>query len=269
MAFMSNYACAVPSATSERVTPQIPFSEAGSQDGLIINPGFSLDRDGFKVRLAGAKGHLRAKVDRLVTSLYGSRGLVTATSICTEEVTRTRGPEQVTIVAAKETDVFGTLTLTIDSDRGLLADSLYRSEIDPLREEGRRLCEVTRLALDSQINCLEVMAALFNVAFVLASDVHARTDLVAEVHPRHVGFYRRTMGYRVVGPERICQRVGGAPAVLMHLPLDYARSQIHQLAGTCLQRDRNLYRLFLPIQEQYKVLEKLTRPVTIPVCAAG
>lgn len=217
-----------------------------------LNHSFTLDRNDYRVRLVGELGELRAEVNRLVSSLYGLRGLGTASTHCSQ-----KQPEQVTIAASRGDDVFGTLTLGMDSKAGLLADSLYRPEIDALRAQGRRLCEVTRLALNSHMNCLEPMATLFNIAFVVASEMNARTDLLAEVHPRHVGFYRRTMGYRVAGPERICLRVG-APAVLMHLSLDFASTQIRQLAGSYIRKDRNLYRLFLPVAEQNTLLEKLT-----------
>lgn len=77
---------------------------------------------------------------------------------------------------------------------------------------------------------------------------------LAEVRPRHAGFYRRTMGYRIAGAERICPRVS-APAVLLRL--DFAGSQIRRLVGTYTRRDRNLYRLFLPAAGQEALLNKL------------
>jgi len=234
---------------------QEQYSGVEPDGNLTLNPDFSLDRRDYRVRLAGEEGLLRTQVDNLVASQYSSRGLCADGSLRSDIQ-----PGEVTIVAAREEEVFGTITLRKDSDAGLLADSLYRREIDTLRVQGRRLCEVTRLAVDAQSSCMEVMASLFNVAFVLAKDVHDRTDLVAEVHPRHVGFYQRTMGYRIAGPERVCIRVG-APAVLMHLPLEFAGSQIRELAGTCVRHDRNLYRLFLPAEEQEALFENLTLPV--------
>lgn len=221
---------------------------------LSLNPDFSLERSDYQIRVAGESCKLRTEINKLVDSLYGLRGLGAVTPLRLD-----RQPKQVTIAASREDDVFGTLTLGLDSNSGLLADSLYGPEIDSLRLQGRRLCEVTRLAFDTQASRLEAMATLFNVAFVLARGVHARTDLLAEVHPRHVSFYRRTLGYRVAGPERLCLRVG-APAVLMHLCLDYAGSQIRQRASSCLRRERNLYSMFLPVAEQDSLLKKLTVP---------
>lgn len=160
-----------------------------------------------------------------------------------------------TIAASSEDRVFGTLTLGLDNPSdGLQADFLYQSQIDELRAEGCALCEVTRLALDPALSSLEVMATIFNAAFILAR-VHQRSDLLAEVHPRHAGFYRRTMGYRIAGPALTCRRVN-APAVLMHLNLDFAESQIREMAGSESSCNRSLYRLFLPYCEQENLLKQ-------------
>lgn len=235
-------------------THSFSYRDSDQESDLPLNLDFMLARSDYQIRLAREHGELRTEVNKLVVSLYGLRGLGTVTT------SRSNGqPKQITLAACRGNDVFGTLTLGMDSDAGLLADSLYRPEIDTLRKQGKRVCEVTRLAHDSHLSGLEALATLFNVAFVLASKVHGRTDLIAEVHPRHVPFYRRSMGYRVVGPERMCLRVG-APAILMHLCLDFAGSQIHQRTDSSFRQDRNLYRLFLPIAEQSSLLKKLTMP---------
>lgn len=259
MSVMSNHASVVLPAHPPAVMPEDSYSGTDQNSDLTLNPDFALVRNDYSVQLANEGHPLHAEASNLVTSMYDSRGLGTA------QPSHAVGPpenwrrEQVTLAASRGPQVLGTLTLGVDSGNGLLADSLYRPEIKPLRQQGHLLCEVTRLAFDPAVRNREVMATLFHVAFVLASVVHERTDLFAEVHPRHAGFYQHTMGYQIAGPERICPRVG-APAVLMHLPLDFARRQIHQLAGTCTQQDRNLYRLFLPSVEQELMLKNLVVP---------
>lgn len=193
----------------------------------------------------------------MVADRYNSRGLDLSeeTQICSES-------DKVTIVVSDDQRVLATLTLCIDSPSGLFADMLYPRETAKLRDNGGRLCEVTRLAVDAQSNSPEAMAALFNVAFILSYCVFTRTDLLAEVHPRHAGFYRRTMGYRVAGPKRFCARVG-APAMLMHMRLGFAGDLIREFAGTEVNQDRNLYRLFVPPTEHDALLQQLTRPETV------
>lgn len=249
MSAMNNHAGVALSTQPPMTVPEASCPGTDHKDDLTLNPDFTFDRDDYRIRLVNEGHPLHTKAGNLVTSMYGSRGLGIGQS-------GNRQREQVTLAASRGTDVLGTLTLGVDAGSGLLADSLYQPEINPLRLRGHRLCEVTRLALDPESGSREVMASLFQVAFVLASEVHGRTDVLAEVHPRHAGFYRRTMGYRVAGPERICPRVG-APAVLLHLCLDFARSQIRQLAGTCSRRDRNLYRRFVPAAEQEALVTEL------------
>ncbi|MEZ5490765.1 MAG: long-chain N-acyl amino acid synthase [Gammaproteobacteria bacterium] len=220
----------------------------------ILNAESSVELRGYQVRLVGEAGQLRDEVDLLVAGRYSSRGLGTS-----GEAHADSGSEKVTIAAALDLKVVGTLTLRIDSLSGLFSDLLYPRETNILRASGGRLCEVTRLALDPQSASLEVLGALFNVAFILAREVFARTDLLAEVHPRHTGFYRRTMGYRVLGPKRLCLRVN-APAILMHLRLGFAADLVREFAGSEARHDRNLYRLFAPPPEQHAILQKLTVP---------
>jgi hypothetical protein len=230
----------------------------------MFNRDFAIDRGDYLIRLANENNRLYGAVNAFVSRMYGSRGLGTGASASSAGQSRHGRADQVCLVASRGDQVVGTLTLTVDSGSGLQADSLYPPELEELRMRGCSLCEVTRLALGPEVNNPEVMAALFNVAFILSREVYGRTDLVAEVHPRHAGFYRRTMGYRVAGPERICSRVW-APAVLMHLRLEFARKQILQLAGTPSGGDRNLYRLFWPAAEQDMLLEKLIEPTAAVV----
>lgn len=249
----------LPPAKNQKPLPVVstkPGPDIAANDNVAVNPDFTLVRSDYRVRLASEDSHLHTRAGKLVSSMYGSRGLMTDGSLCVDTPL-----DQVTLAASSGNRVFGALTLGVDSGKGLLADALYRSEIDELRTGGRQMCEVTRLALDPQLSCPEVMATMFNVALVLAKGVYQRTDLIAEVHPRHAGFYQRTLGYRVVGPERICARVS-APAVLMRLCLDFATDQIRKLAGISRRGERSLYRLFLPPAEQKMLLKKLTITVS-------
>lgn len=221
-----------------------------------INKAFSLPRSDYQVRLAQEHSLLYARANNLVKSMYSSRGLETPGPLPSMLLPDPRRETRSTLAASRDDDVLGTLTLEIDPGAELQADALYRTELDALRSQGKRLCEVTRLALHPTLSSREVMATLFHITFLLANRVHKCTDMLAEVHPRHALFYQRTLGYKVVGQEKICQRVG-APAVLMHLCLDFAQKQISQLAGSGNHGHRNLYNLFMPEPEQDAFLQQL------------
>ena len=262
MSLANNHARLALPAHSSVMMPAEPYSGHDQTGHPLLNPDFAFARNDYCVRLASEGHPLYSQAGRLVARMYDWRGLRTSGLARAGGRPEDKRRERVTLAASRSHHLIGTLTLGVDSDTGLLAESLYRPEVEALRKRGGRLCEVTRLALDPKLSGREVMATLFHVAFVLSSEVYDRTDLLAEVHPRHAGFYRRTMGYRIAGPERICPRVG-APAVLMHLCLDYARSQIREFSGTCPRRDRNLYRRFLPAAEQEVLMRKLTGAMTV------
>lgn len=219
---------------------------------LQLNPGFAFIRDGYHIRVADGVDTLKHHIPQLIERMYSSRGLRTYHAELEPCTTRT------TLVACRGDHLFATLTLGLDSPRGLMADTLYRNEIDAFRRVGSRSCEVTRLAMDPEHSSPDVMAAMFQIVYVLARMVYRMTDLFIEVHPRHAGFYRRMLGYHLAGPERICPRVG-APAVLMHMSQQEVDELIAQHAGQPESGARSLYRLFAPPAELITLQDRLLR----------
>ncbi len=152
----------------------------------------------------------------------------------------------ITLDAHDSEKVMGTLTVRLDSrEQGLLADALYRAEIDRFRDEGRKVCEVSKLAVDPRYGSKELMASLFQLAYLYAHVINRVADAFIEVNPRHVGFYKRMLGFREIGEQRICPRVN-APAVLLHIDLGYMREQIELHSGrAAASREKTLYPHFL------------------------
>ena len=126
----------------------------------------------------------------------------------------------------------GTLTLEIDGGpEGLSAAAAFGPEIAALRAEGRRLVEFTRLAVETHSHSQRVLAGLFHVGYIVAHKLRHYDTLLLEVNPRHVRFYERMLGCKVIGPVREHPGVG-APAVLLSAPFSYIRAQIRAHAGT-------------------------------------
>jgi hypothetical protein len=144
----------------------------------------------------------------------------------------------------------------MDSGQGLLADELYKREINHFRGKGKKVCELSKLAVDSEYSSKEMLASLFHLAYIFGRNIHKATDLFIEVNPRHAGFYKRMLGLRQIGEERTCRRVQ-APAVLMHLELDYVDAQIASLAGSCKSGERSLYPYFFSRHEETGLARKL------------
>jgi len=205
----------------------------------------------FRVERADPLRHGRS-MDSLLRRRYAWRGLVPTDS----------GPRRnrIALVATADEGILGTVTLGLDGPEGLLADPLYPDELARLRGRGARLCELSRLAIDTSRHSQAVLAGLIHQAYIHAHLVHRASDAVVEVHPRHAAFYRRMLGFRVLGDERLCPRVG-APAVLLHLDLQHMGEQIARHGGTAGSTTRSLYPLFFSPEEQAERLR-----VICPVC---
>ncbi len=157
------------------------------------------------------------------------------------------GPETFTLLAESEDGtILGTVSLVFDSERGLPCDEIYWQETGALRSQGRAMAEVTRLALRKDPDASrEILLRLFNLIYVYATRVRGYTDFVIEVHPRHVKYYERALGFRTEGGEQKCPRVGGAPAVLARLDLALPKREVRRIGGLGdAVKERTLYRHF-------------------------
>jgi hypothetical protein len=217
----------------------------------------------YSIRVAEEKGRLR-EISALVNRMYAWRGYQTPSSKPVE-----RPKNQVTLEGIFGNHLFGTLSVTLDSPGGLAAEGLYTEELNTLRKVDSRLCEFTQLAIEPRFNSKDFLARLIHVAFVYAHLIQHASDMVIEVNPRHVGFYRRMLGFSRAGPERLCERVL-APAVLMHIDLAFMGQQIARHGGGNRQDDvRSLYPHFFSPDEQSALCERMSRHVEARVCGAA
>lgn len=168
---------------------------------------------GYDIRLARTHSQQGA-VSRLVRRMYAWRGYSMQPSVYPPN-----DPNRVTLAVWDDEKAVATLTIGLDSSDGLLADGLYAQELSGLRHPGRRVCEVTRLAVHPDFSSGQMLNALFRAALMYGRENWRASDAVIEVNPRHVRFYERRFGFRQVGKLRQCERVN-APAVLLHQTLD-------------------------------------------------
>ena len=159
-----------------------------------------------------------AEAARLVSRRYAWRGYEAGHFHADSSGGTAPGSQEITFLARNKEGTLGTLTLRLDSPHGLRAEESYRDTISAVRAEGRRVCELTRLALDEESNWKSVLASLFSLAYAMGRSMHGVTDVFIEVNPRHVGFYQRALGFAVAAGERFCERVK-APSVLLKLEL--------------------------------------------------
>lgn len=210
-----------------------------------------LERKDYKVRLADSNGQ-RSEVRMLVNRMYSWRGYKVMPTDKWED-----RANQITLEASTADQLFSTLTVTLDSQSGLAVDDLYGDKSRILRRQVPRLCEFTRLAADPRYSSKEALASLFHLAYIYARLIHGASDALIEVNPRHVGFYRRMLGFVDAGPERMCPRVQ-APAVLMHLDLKYVAKQIAVYGGGYRpDGEHSLYPYFFSEHEQEGLVRRI------------
>lgn len=208
----------------------------------------------FKIRGADSAGQ-RSSANVLIRRRYAWRGY-DASALPPAQMSH-----RITLTATDHNLTIGTITVGLDDSAQLQAEETFGEEIGALRAAGRRICEFTKLAVDTDAASKRVLASLFHVAYLLAHRIRGCDTLVIEVNPRHVAYYRRLLGCRVLGPERDNRRVN-APAVLLSLNLYHAREQIALLAGradAAAGSQRTLYPLFFSAAEERGIIARLQR----------
>lgn len=174
-------------------------------------------------------------------------------------------PHRITLTAADGAEVVGTLTIGVDAGHGLMADHMYKDELDRFRRDGARLCEVTKLAFDHTGQSRHALASVFHLAFIYAREMHCCTDAVIEVNPRHRRFYERMLGFHQVGELKINARVN-APSYLLHVSLAYVAQQVAAVGGTFSRGidtgARSFYPYFFSPEEERGIAARLLEAET-------
>ncbi len=224
---------------------------------LVQDPRIDLLPDGpagprrFKIKSADSIER-RSRVNNLLKDRYGWRGYQQP-ALPTDP-----GVHRFTLTAVEDEVVIGTITVSFDGTQRLGADDAFSPELDVLRSQGRRICEFTKLAIDPVSGTKRVLATLFHVAYIVAHRIRNYDMLVMEVNPRHVRYYERMLGAKVLAGERINTSVN-APAVLLGAAFSYIKAQIGQFAGLAdsASGERSLYPFALTFREEAAVISRM------------
>lgn len=211
------------------------------------NPGQRL----FKIRSADSYVS-RHSANLLLRHRYAWRGYHAVSLPSDQTVNR------ITLTATDEDATIGTITIALDGPEGLAAEDAFNDKVSELRADGRRICEFTKLAIDPISGTKRVLAALFHVAYIVAHRLRGYDTVVMEVNPRHVRYYERMLGARVLGEERLNRKVN-APAVLLSISFDYIREQIGRFAGQpdLAADERSLYPFAFSLREEAGIIGRL------------
>lgn len=166
----------------------------------------------------------RAEFDaasRLVHRCYVRRGYVQPSADGRHVSPYLAMPSTVVFAARAEGRVVATVSLIADSALQLPCDELYAAEMAALRRAGRRVAEVSSLAVDEDWRGagLGALRELVRVVAVYGRDLAGVDDLCIAVHPRHAPFYEGRLRFRRFGALKPYDAVNGAPAVGLLLDL--------------------------------------------------
>jgi hypothetical protein len=217
---------------------------ASEIEDVIVN------QDSFGIRLTDtAEG--RNSASMLINKMYAWRGYAGTHHFSDD-------PNRITLTATDKGEVVGTLTLGMDSEIGLMADQVFKDELDANRRNGARLCEFTKLAFDPAVRSKTALANLFHLAVIYARDIHQCTDIIIEVNPRHRRFYEYMLGFKREGEMKMNTRVN-APAYLLRVNLEFVTEQIQKHGGTfsTAGNERSFYPYFFSPREEQGIIHRL------------
>jgi hypothetical protein len=224
---------------------------------LVQDPRIDLLPDGpagprrFKIKTADSQER-RSRVNSLLKDRYGWRGY--------QQVSLPTDPsvQRFSLSAVEDDVVIGTITVAFDNPGRLGADEAFGAELDALRAEGRTLTEFTKLAIDPLSGTKRVLATLFHVAYIVAHRLRGYDMLLMEVNPRHVRYYERMLGARVLAGERINKAVN-APAVLLGSEFSAIKAKIGEFGGQpeLASHERSLYPFALSLREEAAVISRM------------
>ena len=194
------------------------------------------------IRLAD-RGTARNDASMVLNRCYGPRGYGSDHRI-------SGGSRMVTFTASSGDHMFGTLTLTRDGSAGLSADLTFPDEMRALRcDRTTTICELGKFAFDPSPDSRPFLASLFHIVYLYGTEHFGGTDLVIEVNPRHILFYRVMLGFTKVGALKTNDAVG-APSQLMHIKVAEIGRRITACGGRLGRLNRSLYPYFFAKHEE-------------------
>lgn len=222
--------------------PASPGTNAGFSDIVI-------ESKTFNIRFAQHSDTLTS-ASMLVQKRYAWRGF--------PKIQLKKHPNRVNIVASTGDEIVGNLMVGYDSEEGLLGDEIYKPEIDVLRKRGRKVGELSKLAMDEKYGSKQLLASMIHIAYLYGL-IHECTDSIIEIVPHHKKYYEKMLGFSQIGEEKINPRVN-SPVVLMHLDLSNMEQKIRKIGGMGkAAKDRSLYPYFFSARDQEGILHRLLR----------
>lgn len=176
-------------------------------------------------------------------------------------------PETAVFIAKSYLTVISSLTEIFDTKQfGLPMDIIYREELDRLRDQGRKIVELSALVTPSKLRWRNLFMYLSHVMYQY-SLYRGVNDLCIAVNPKHVRFYKEIFLFEEFGPERLYPRVN-APAVALRINMDSIQNKTQKIYGS-LDFDCNLHAYFHRMTGLQPLDDAIEAPEISPADAQG
>lgn len=151
-------------------------------------------------------------------------------------------PKTKKAILVRSNAVISTVDIVKDTKSGgLPMDEIYNDELNYLRAQGRKLCEVGSLASSHNVNWQNTFMPLFRVVFWHALN-NGMNDICIMVNPKHEAFYRSIMVFESLGEEKFYPCVN-APAIALRMNLDHYKQAVRS-AYHGFSAENSLYSYF-------------------------
>lgn len=137
-------------------------------------------------------------------------------------------PETATFIAKVNQRIVGVLSVVVDSPLlGLPSDEAFKAELDAVRGNNKKLCEMTNQAVAADYRNSAVPTELMRCAMAHGFKA-GYSGAIATVSASHQGFYRM-LGFMEVGSERSYSATLHDPVVALTVEADHYRQPLNGL----------------------------------------
>ncbi len=220
--------------------------------------------DTFDIHIATSLG-LREKAFRLAYDTYEAKGFLSSARQDRMLVSENDLLPDTTVFVITEklsNEVIATLTLNFQAHAELPSYELFPDEISTLQKQKKTMGEITRLAIKEGHRYSNLLLArLFNAAHLYTLKVKKVENILISVNPTHVGFYQKLLGFEMLGDEKPCGRVNGAPARLLLLDLNTTEFNINRFYENKLNTTSQykFYKNAVPKSESHALVQKFKK----------
>lgn len=201
--------------------------------------------DTIEYRVARSREELEASYS-LVYKEYLERGYINESISKLHLSIYNALPQTATFVAVLEKKMFCTATLVIDSPLRLPMDELYHEELNQLRAQDKRLCEISMLACDPELfkdgvsvvlnsKKLFFIVYLLKVIFDYVMEYLKYDCICMTINPKHKLTYDFLL-FKDLGEVKASSYVNSAPVIGKYLDLSTVKNECKNSSKEALYR---------------------------------